>query len=122
MYNCKYCVGSCGTPTADWEHRPYQVEWEFYCDLAEHPNYPLPLDVQMRADYWAEHRGSDFALNGPVPQCGSPLPNGMRPLSPKVQCPWTGCDSVQDCEYYGMYIAPICTSGCCQEGYVPPIT
>ena len=115
-------AGGCGeTPTADWEHRPYQVEWEFYCDLAEHPNYPLPLDVQIQADSAARNTGSFSAANGPVPHCGSPLPNGKTPISPKVECPWTGCDSAADCVYYNLgYISPVCTAGCCQEGFIPP--
>lgn len=121
-----YCYapayGNCTPSGPNWEHRPYQVEWEFYCDLAEHPNYPLPLMVQIQADKWAEDRGTYRVANGPAPHCGSPLPNGKTPISPKVECPWTGCDSVENCQYYNLYIAPVCTAGCCQESFVPPIS
>lgn len=35
------------------EHRPYQVEWEFACDIAEHYNDSLPLPLVIKADSWA---------------------------------------------------------------------
>jgi hypothetical protein len=95
------------------EHRPYQVGWEFLCDIAEHYNDSLPLDLVIAADSWAENRAGR-ARNGPVPHCGNPAP-AHTPRASNAACVWTACNSVDDCNYYGLYTTPICNNGCCKE-------
>jgi hypothetical protein len=71
---------------------PFQVEREFYCDLADRPSAWLPISVQQEAAFEAARIADENLAPIPPEDCGLPVPLyeeialGARCLSGALRC------------------------------------
>lgn len=72
----------------DHTHNPYQVQREFYCDLAERPRAWVPADLRAMAYIESIERANHLDPR-PGDHCGNPFPLGRS--APGRHCSSTAC-------------------------------